>query len=70
MSMNIQSLLQKLSRYRNTNPDDFDSEDFAETMDMAVRVIVALYGQNETMADVLHSIQTAMKLLGRQREEM
>jgi hypothetical protein len=49
------------------DPQDFDTEEFVETIDSAVKIIIVLFNQNETMGDVLHSIQTSMRLLGKEK---
>ena len=66
--MNVQELLKKLNSYKMIDPRDIDVEDLQKTMEMTIRILIILLRENETMGDVLHSIQTAMKLLGRQEE--
>lgn len=58
----IQELMQKLNGIKNNLEEEEDKDVLSKT----IQLLVGMYNENRTMGDVLHSIQTAMRLLGQQ----
>jgi hypothetical protein len=69
MSVSIKELVSKLQGYsKPLDPAKINVEDLANTVRMATGLLVSLINDNSLMKDVLHSIQTSMKLLGKPEE--